>query len=441
MNFMDVILLAAGKSSRMDPISDKNLLEFCGIPLITHQVRALKKAGFEHIVVVGNQENLEGLEKALEHESDVDFVIQENTQLGMAGGVLSGSKKLKSDVVMIMSTNDVFEGQLFHDLLETAKKSACEGVIAGKKVMSYFPGGYLKLNAENFITSIIEKPGAGNEPSDTVNLVCHIYKRFSEFKELLFSSESQRDDLYEVALDNYMQKGAQMKLFKYEGYWQPIKYPWHLLPLMLHFLGQQEHFISEKATIAETAVIRGKVIIEEGVKVFDHAVIQGPCYIGANSVIANNALVRESTIGRNSVVGFSTEVARSYVHHDVWFHSNYIGDSVLDSNVSFGAGTVLGNLRFDEENIKVNVKGERMDTGLNKLGAIIGSGTRIGINSSVNPGIRIGRRVSICGVTNVDRDIPDNMFVTGHTELTMTENKLNADMRKRDAIMNSLQSL
>ena len=76
--------------------------------------------------------------------------------------------------------------------------------------------------------------------------------------------------------------------------------------------------------------------------------IKGPAHIGENSIIANNSLVRGSMVGRDCVVGFTTEVTRSYLNKEVWMHSNYIGDSIIDSNVSFGAGSVTGNLRFDE---------------------------------------------------------------------------------------------
>jgi len=67
--------------------------------------------------------------------------------------------------------------------------------------------------------------------------------------------------------------------------------------------------------------------------VLENAVIRGPVYIGANSIIGNNALVRDhSHIGSNSVIGYSTEVKHSYIGDNCWFHSNYIGDSIVDNN-------------------------------------------------------------------------------------------------------------
>ena len=131
--------------------------------------------------------------------------------------------------------------------------------------------------------------------------------------------------------------------------------------------------------------------MSDNVRVFENAVIRGPVYIGPNSVIGNGSLVRDySHIGANCVVGYSTRVKNSYIGDGCWFHMSYIGDSIIAEGCSFGAGTTLANFRFDEGNISVRIGDELVDTGLDKLGAIIGSNSRTGINASVLPGIRIG---------------------------------------------------
>ena len=122
--------------------------------------------------------------------------------------------------------------------------------------------------------------------------------------------------------------------------------------------------ISPDASVSPHAFINGNVVIEAGVKVFDGAIIKGPCYISKDSIIANGALVRNSMIGENCVIGFATEVARSYIKNDVWLHKNYVGDSILEDNVSLGSNSVTGNLRLDEQDV---IK-ELMKTDLRKYG-------------------------------------------------------------------------
>ena len=71
---------------------------------------------------------------------------------------------------------------------------------------------------------------------------------------------------------------------------------------------------AKKVEIAKSATIRGEnVYLEDGVRIMDNAVIIGPAYIGKNTIIATNAMVRGSHIGADCVIGFGTEVARSYV--------------------------------------------------------------------------------------------------------------------------------
>ncbi len=194
--------------------------------------------------------------------------------------------------------------------------------------------------------------------------------------------------------------------------------------------------IAKSAVIAESATLHGDIIIGENVKVLDNAVITGPVYIGDNSVIATNTLVRESHIGENCVIGFSTEVARSFLGNGVWTHSNYIGDSVIGNNVSFGGGTVIGNLRLDEANILVEVNGGKMDSKTNKLGIITGDNVRVGINTSFMPGVKIGANCLIGAGIIVAEDIPENSFVRGKTELKISENKINIESIDREKFKN-----
>jgi len=436
---MQVILLAAGQSTRLDPITDKNLLEFAGKPLIEHRLAALKKANMRDVVVVGNKHNVDALEEALKGYKNVLVIEQKKLADGMAGGVLAGAQAVKHKNIMVLSANDVFGDDLFEKAVQAAK-GAEDGLIVGKRVNSYFPGGYLKVDKKNNVTDVIEKPGEGKEPSDMVNIVLHIYNDFPAFVKYLKTATGKADGRYEKALDTYIKKGkAKLKALKYTGAWQPIKFPWDILKVMNFFLEKQEPKIDKKADVSKQAIIRGNVVIGPNAKVFENAIVHGPAYIGDGAVVANNALVRNSMVGKNCVIGFSTEVARSYLNHDVWTHSNYVGDSVVDSNVSFGSGAVIGNLRFDEANVQVNIKNKRENSGTNKLGAFIGSGTRLGINASTNPGVKIGRNCFVCGSMYVDKDVPDNKTVLLDQKVKITLNKKTASMEDRSGMKDKLK--
>ncbi|MBT5015994.1 NTP transferase domain-containing protein [Candidatus Peregrinibacteria bacterium] len=428
---MKVLLLAAGRSQRVKPIADKNFLRFCGKYLIHHQVEALNKAGFNDIILIGGAHNLKQLKTFAKdfqsHHKDctIKVVEQKDLDAGMAGAVLSTKKQVKKDEpILIVSSNDVVEQEAYKLIFDAAQNEYFESCLLGKKVTEYFPGGYLEVDSQWQIKSIIEKPGKGKEPSDLVNLVLHLHKDSQRLFRYLEEAQSKKDDLYEVALDKMMKSGVKMQAIPYEGYWQPIKYPWHVIEVAKHFFELAPKHIAPSAIIGKRVTISGEVFIEEGAKVFDGATIIGPAYIGRNSVVATNALVRDSYVGEECVIGFASEVARSFVGDHVWTHSNYIGDSIIGSNVSFGAGSVTGNLRFDEANVNVNIKDEKMDSGTPKLGLITGDNIRVGVNTSFMPGIKIGSDCLIGAGLVINQDIPNKSFARGQINLEISPNKM-----------------
>ena len=201
--------------------------------------------------------------------------------------------------------------------------------------------------------------------------------------------------------------------------------------MVRRFLDQSKKYISPSAYISEKAVIEGKVVIGDNVRVMENAVIRGPAYIGPNSVIGNNSLVRHySHIGSNCVVGYTTEIKGSYIGDGCWFHMNYIGDSIIGDSCSFGAGTVLANYRFDERNISVEIEGESIDTKLNKLGAIIGSNSKTGVNVSVMPGVRIGPNSIVGSHLYLTHDLEPNQSMLMEPVNRVIRNRFEIDSEK-----------
>ena len=163
---------------------------------------------------------------------------------------------------------------------------------------------------------------------------------------------------------------------------------------------------SRKGIVEENVHIDGNLEIEEGAVIKSGSRIEGNAFIGRNSVIGPNAFLR-----KNVIIGENCHIANSEIKNCVVLgnsnvpHFSYIGDSVIGENVNFGAGAKVANLRFDDGNIKVSVKGKRVDSGRRKLGVCVNSGTKIGINASINCGIIIGKNCSIHPGTVVSRNM------------------------------------
>lgn len=417
---MKVLLLLAGQSKRFWPLQEKSLFPVCGKTLLEIQVSNLQAAGIKEIILVGGHHNLEQAKVLC---PDLHIIEQEDLSLGMRGALLSALPSTGKEAVMVVGGNDVVEPEAYKTLMEAAVKKGTDGALLAKRVTTYFPGGYLKLNGER-IETIVEKPGAGKEPSDLVTIVAHVHNNPEELLTELQKTRPSRDDGYEQALATLFQSKT-YRAVPYEGPWLPVKYPWHLLALLQHELKKiQKPAIHPTAVVHPTAVIDGNVILEEGVRVFAHATIVGPCFIGKRSIVANNALVRGSSVGQDSVVGYSTEIKASILGNHVWTHMTYIGDSVIGQNVSFGGGTLTGNLRLDEQEIASAVGEEKIPTGLTKFGCIIGDDCRLGIRLTLNPGIKIGRGTFVSSGVLVDRDIPEQRYVSMKGgEMVVRENR------------------
>ena len=426
---MRVILLLAGRSRRFWPLADKALFPLCGKTLLEHQIDRLKEAGCTDILLVGGGHNLEAAKTIV---PDLPIIEQENLDLGMQGALLSALPHC-SGPVMVVSSNDVVESHAYRAVKDAASHVS-GGAILARTVDRYFPGGYLTVEGER-VTGIIEKPGEGREPSSLVNIVIHAHNDAATLLAALQSTHSDRDDGYEAALQTLLAQKEYVAV-PYEGFWQPVKYPWHFLPLLARALqGLKEQTIHPSVKIHPTAVVEGPVVLEEGVKVLAHATIVGPATLGKRSVIATGSLVRQSSIGSDCVVGYATEVKGSVLSDHVWTHMTYLGDSVIGSNVAFGAGTVTGNYRLDEGEIVSHVEGKDIPTGLRKFGTVVGSDSRVGIHVTINPGVKIGSGTFVSSAAVLQDDIPDKSFVTmkdGSVHVRLNRTTVARPEEKRD---------
>ncbi len=420
---MKVIVLAGGEGKRMWPIvTEKCLIPFLGKPLIYYTLSKLKDSiNFDEIIIVAKSSSQEEISNiALSLGLKFKIAIQNNSK-GMADAIISAKHFIK-DEILIVNAEDVLEEKIYQDVVTLASESTSDVVLPGLKVDKYFPGGYLKIEGEK-VTEIVEKPGEGNEPSDMVKLVVDYFKDGQTLVNLLENVQTENDDVYEVALSKLIEDGADVKFSKYDGVWIPLKYPWHILDITGYFLGSIEQQISPEAKVSDKADISGKVVIEEGAKIFEGAVIKGSCYIGKNVIVGNNSMVRESNLEAGCVTGFNSDITRSYIGANSWFHTNYIGDSVLEGDFGMGSGAVLANLRLDDHTIRIAppAGGEKLDTGRTKLGTIAGKGSRVGVNASIMPGVRVGANSLVGPGVTLYKDVEDNKKVLVKQEHEITE--------------------
>jgi bifunctional UDP-N-acetylglucosamine pyrophosphorylase/glucosamine-1-phosphate N-acetyltransferase len=421
---MKAVFLCGGVGKRMFPITeDKFLLDFMGSTLLERQVRLARSAGLDNFVIIGNPGNISCIRDitAAIPGADFEFVVQEQP-LGIADALKSAAPMLHNEII-IVNPNDVFDAGAYHALLEAHRTQNASSYIIGYHVKEYFPGGYLAVNDNDELTRIIEKPEPGSEPSDLVNILLHLHRDVHRLFEYIDIVQTTRDDVYECAMDGMARHAHKIKVVRYDGFWAPIKYPWHILDIVRHFLDNGKRSIAPSASVSDSAAIAGNVVIGDNVRVLENAVIRGPAYIGPGTIIGNNALVRDySHIGAGCVVGYSTEIKGSYTGQGCWFHSSYIGDSIIGNGCNFAAGSVTANFRFDEKDVTVKYDGQRVSTGRSHFGAIVGDNCRTGINSGILPGRRVGPNSIIGSHVCLAADLAPGTMIQNETATVLAPN-------------------
>ncbi|MBQ8407126.1 MAG: UDP-N-acetylglucosamine pyrophosphorylase, partial [Clostridia bacterium] len=76
-------------------------------------------------------------------------------------------------------------------------------------------------------------------------------------------------------------------------------------------------------------------------------------------------------------------------------HYNYVGDSILGYKSHMGAGSITSNVKSDKTLVVVKNGEEKIETGLKKMGAMLGDFVEVGCNSVLNPGTVIGRNSNV----------------------------------------------
>lgn len=203
--------------------------------------------------------------------------------------------------------------------------------------------------------------------------------------------------------------------FSHAKIFENVSFPWEaLLHLKAYLdsqsLGRMEGDISSSAYLVNSS----KISIGKGSRIEPGAYIEGPCILGANTVVRHGAYIRGYVIaGDNCVIGHDTEVKHSILLNQVHAaHFNYIGDSLLGNEVNLGAGSKCANFRFDHGLISIHHEGKKIATALKKLGAIIGDKAQLGCNCVTNPGTLIGKGAFCSPCLNITGYIPPNTLVS-----------------------------
>ncbi len=383
---MRAFILAAGEGTRMWPLTDtrpKPLIPIGNKPIIEHILDSIVDAGINEIGILIGYEGRQIAERFGDsyRNAKIEYVYQKERR-GTGDAVLHASK-FDDERFLVVNGDLYFSGDAIKEIIKY--DNAVLGVHRENAEQ------YGLLIGEEYLKEIREKvPNS----KGLVNAGVYVFTR-KIFEHLKNVKLSPRGEIELTDGINMLAKEEKIKIVKHNGIWMDIGMPWNILDANRAFLERMK--CENKGEIEENVVIRGKVCIGEGTRILSGTYIEGPVLIGKNCKIGPNAYIRPYTvIGDNCHVGNSCEVKASVIMNNSKVpHFNYVGDSIIGENCNLGAGTKIANLRLDENNIKVAVKGKIVDTGRRKLGVIMGDDVHTGINVSIDVGTMIGAHTAI----------------------------------------------
>lgn len=156
----------------------------------------------------------------------------------------------------------------------------------------------------------------------------------------------------------------------------------------------------------------GPIVIGARTTICRGSVIQGPVWIGEDCLIGNLAMVRGHThIADGCRIGFAAEIKNAIIEERVTIGPQcFVADSKIEREAYLGAQVRTSNHRFDRGHVEVMVDGQRIDSGFEKLGCLIGAGSSLGIQVIVLPGREIAPGSSFAPRITVEKNLPPGRY-------------------------------
>ena len=195
-------------------------------------------------------------------------------------------------------------------------------------------------------------------------------------------------------------------------YLRGYEYPWEALKGIKDLIIE----LGSKLSPEEYDNPAENVWVHKTAKIFPSAYLGAPCIIGPETEVRHCAFIRGSAlVGAGCVVGNSVELKNVILFDGVQTpHYNYVGDSILGYKSHMGAGSITSNVKSDKTNVVIKSGSEKLETGIKKIGAMLGDFVEVGCNSVLNPGTVIGPHSNIYPTSCVRGVVqPESIWKTG----------------------------
>jgi bifunctional UDP-N-acetylglucosamine pyrophosphorylase/glucosamine-1-phosphate N-acetyltransferase len=173
--------------------------------------------------------------------------------------------------------------------------------------------------------------------------------------------------------------------------------------------------VDPTAVIADGAMLdttRGPIVIGQRTNICRGAHLQGPITVGDDCMIGDLAVVRgPAQIGNGTRIGFAAEIKNAIIGERVSIGPQcFVADSKIEDDAYLGAQVRTSNHRLDKATVKVMVDGDAVDTGLEKLGCLIGARAALGIQVIILPGRIIAPDSIFAPRVTIEKNLPSGRY-------------------------------
>ena len=418
---VEVVILAAGKGTRMKSALPKVLHKICGKPMIYHIIKEAKKISKNITVVLGHEaKNVQEIIK--KYFTDIKVSFQDLKNYPGTGGALKNLKFSKEKVLILNGDMPLITAD---ELKEFTK-------IDGDIVMSVIelenPKGYgrVVIKNENIVKIVEEKDASEDELNiKSVNAGVYLIKKelLEKFLPIMKNENAQKEyyltDIIEYAVKNgYSVKPIFVKEEDFKGV--NSKYDLaHAEEIMQRRIKKRLMIDGVIMRLPETIYIEEGVRFEGECEIENGCVIKGETYI-KNSHIKSNTIIEDSHIEysvigplarirpgsflKDTHIGNFVEVKKSRLIGVKAGHLSYLGDSEINEGTNIGAGTITCN--YD---------------GKRKYKTYIGKNVFVGSDTQLIAPIKIDDDVIIAAGTTVNKDIPKGSLAISRTPLKIVK--------------------
>ena len=428
-NTLNIVILAAGKGTRMHSNKPKVLHEIGGKPILGHVIACAKSLNPQKIIVVYGYGG-ETVRDAYAHEN-ITWVNQAE-QLGTGHAVQQAAPHLEAGANTLIMLGDVplVDVEACKALIEKANNQLA--ILSFNKAD---PTGYGRIvRHNNLVMAIVEHKDATDAQRSIVEVNTgimampnlHLKNWLSRLTNNNAQGEYYLTDIVEFAVKDQISVVALLTADEWSVTGINSKVDLSQIE-RIHQTRIAQKLLQQGVTLKDPARldVRGALSVGRDVEIDVNCVFEGSVTIGDNVKIASNCVIKNATIasgthiapfthiddaqvGENSRIGpyarlrpGTTLAADTHIGNFVELknaqvdigskinHLSYVGDATIGKNVNIGAGTITCN--YD---------------GANKFRTVIEDGAFIGSDSQLVAPVTIGKNATIAAGSTITRDAP-----------------------------------